>query len=61
MTVVMGVKGVDQAVDVTKPNQSWGLFFIPVFFVGNYLFINIFVGVLIEKAQTVSKAYDACN
>lgn len=58
MNVIMGSQGVDQAVDLKKPNQYWGLFFIPVFFIGNYLFINIFVGVLIEKVQTVSHAYD---
>jgi hypothetical protein len=58
MKVVMENKGQDIATSVNNINYWWGLFFIPVFFIGNLIFINIFVGVLILKVQNITNAYD---
>jgi cation channel sperm-associated protein 2 len=60
MNVAMSSRGVDIAIDSSSLNV-WGFFFLLVFFFGHFIFINIFVGVLVEKMQSVNHEYDKCN
>lgn len=41
-----------------RPNVLFAYFFLLVFFIGSFIFINIFVGVLVEKIQTINREFD---
>lgn len=58
MTNAMQRQSPGIAVNPATSNIVYAYFFLIVFFLGNFIFINIFVGVLIENMQSVNQEYD---